>query len=176
MKFRSWAALLKCLVEAGLSFTFYNFSFFVRKFWKSQNSNTIPRCHQKFFHRDKTSQWLLKSILVFKEQWRTRFLFHTKTSEISQILNLISKFWTLALVPKDFISKLIVRSEHIYNTTYKPSPAFCWGMGTTFSPKFWKGRDQTKMNAWGDLKSSGHRYLPGGSGVTFFLVKKDFKK
>ena len=176
MKFRSWAALLKCLVEAGLSFTFYNFLFFVRKFWKSQNSNTIPRCHQKFFHRDKTSQWLLKSILVFKEQWRTRFLFHTKTSEISQILNLISKFGTLALVLKDFISKLIVRSEHIYNTTYKTSPAFCWGVVTTFSPKFEKGEIKKKMSAWGDLKSSGLWIFARGSEVTLFLVKKDFKK
>ena len=122
--------------------------------WVVQVGNTIPRCHQKFFHRDKTSQWLLKSILVFKEQWRTRFLFHTKTSEISQILNLISKFWTLALVPKDFISKLIVRSEHIYNTTYKPSPAFCWGGGEryNFQSKILKRERSEKNERLGGLK------------------------
>ena len=32
---------------------------------------------------------------------------------------------------------------------------------TTFSPKFWKGQNKKKMNAWGDFKSSCHRVLPG---------------
>ena len=30
------------------------------------------------------------------------------------------------------------------------------------SPKFWKVGDQKKLSAWGDLKSSFHRYFPGG--------------
>ena len=35
--------------------------------------------------------------------------------------------------------------------------------GTTFSLKFWKGENQEKMSAWGVLKSSCHRYLPGAA-------------
>ena len=32
-----------------------------------------------------------------------------------------------------------------------------------------------KMSVWGNVKSSFHRHLPGGEGLTEFLVKKDCK-
>ena len=48
---------------------------------------------------------------------------------------------------------------------------FCWGGGTIFSPKFWKGGGIKKNSTWGDLKSSRNGYFPGG--LTMFLVKKN---
>ena len=54
-----------------------------------------------------------------------------------------------------------------------PPPPFCWGAQPSV-PNFEKWGRWEKMSAWGVLKSSCHRYLPGG--LTMFLGKKDFVK
>ena len=54
------------------------------------------------------------------------------------------------------------------------SPRFCWGDG--FQSQILETGYQKKMSAWVDLKSSCHEYLPGGRGLTMFLVKKRLLK
>ena len=52
---------------------------------------------------------------------------------------------------------------------YQHGGHFCWR--ATFSPKFWKGRNQEKMNACAYLKSSCHRHFPR-RGLQCFLSKR----
>ena len=64
------------------------------------------------------------------------------------------------------------RHNVLGSAQYQPHP-FCWVVETTFCPKFWKGEFRKKMSAWGDLKSTCHRYLPGGGGgLLCYLSKK----
>ena len=63
------------------------------------------------------------------------------------------------------------QTKFILRTVSASSFPFLQGGGEgNFHPQILKTRDQKKMSAWGDLKSSWHIYLPGG--ITMFLVKR----
>ena len=72
-------------------------------------------------------------------------------------------------------------------TQYQPPPPlshthththniYFFFFGDNFQSQILKWEDQKKMSEWGDSNNSSHKYLPGGKGLTMFLVKKDFAK
>ena len=126
--------------------TWLNFCRFVKSGY-----SMIPFCC-----RNSLALWI---ILLDIENTSATFLNDQEFGTKVRICNRLEELFTFL----DALHKVVTVSAH---------PFLLWG--TTFRPKFWKGKYQKKKSTWGYLKSSCHGYLP----VEAYYVpcqKKTFK-